>query len=233
MGCNLEDYPPFSLRDDAALRRDMVRALDDHGVSIALGEGFAIRPGTDVRDYEGDLEKMCELGAPRINSYCMERDPGRGLDQLSRLSEMARAAGVENTIEFVPGLPIGDLESALAVVDRIGSPGCRLLIDTMHFIRSGAAPADLVRIDPGKIGYAQICDVPLEPPAMSYGEEAMFERLVPGEGELPLADILAVLPGHVPIGIEIPRRPLAVAGVSPFERLEPCVTATEQLLSAH
>ncbi len=232
MGCNLEGYPPFSLRDDVALRRDMISAMKDNGVSIALGEGFGLRPGTDVRAFASDLELMCELGVPRINSYCMEPDLGRGLDQLSLLSEMAGAVGIEHTIEFVPGLTIGDLPTALAAVDHVASAGCRLLIDTMHLIRSGASAADLAGIDPGKIGYAQICDVPLASPGISYGEEAMFERRVPGEGELPLAEILAALPRTIPVGIEIPRRSLATAGTTPFERLEPCVRATAQLLDA-
>lgn len=230
MGCNLEGYPPFSLRDDAGLRRDMIRAMNDNGVSIALGEGFPIKPGADVRDLQGDLELMCELGARRINSYCLERDLDRSFDQLSVLAEMARAVDVQNTIEFVPGLPIGDLATAVSAVDYVASPGCTLLVDTMHLIRSGASVSDLAAIAPVKIGYTQICDVPLAPPDMSYGEEAMFERLVPGEGELPLAEIFSVLPRNIPVGIEIPSRSLAQAGRAPYERLEPCVRATARLL---
>ncbi len=232
MGCNLEGYPPFSLRDDAGLRRDLVRALGDNGVSIALAEGFGIRPGTEVRDFAGDLEYVRELGAPRINSYCMEPDLGRAFDQLARLAEMADALGMQNTVEFVPGLSVGDLPTAVAAVEHAARPGCRLPIDTMHLIRSGAGAADLAAIDPGKFGYAQICDVPLQSPGMSYGEEAMFERLVPGEGDLPLAEIFAALPRDIPVGIEVPRRSLVQQGRSPFERLEPCVRATARILDA-
>lgn len=31
------DYPAFSLRDDAALRREMIAAMRDRGISISLG----------------------------------------------------------------------------------------------------------------------------------------------------------------------------------------------------
>lgn len=48
-------YPPFSLRDDADLRRDMRTAMDDCGVSISLGEGFLIVPGTDCHTFAADL----------------------------------------------------------------------------------------------------------------------------------------------------------------------------------
>lgn len=38
-------YPPFSLKDDAALRKDLLAAMDDRGVTISLGDGFLVRPG--------------------------------------------------------------------------------------------------------------------------------------------------------------------------------------------
>jgi sugar phosphate isomerase/epimerase len=59
----------------------------------------------------------------------------------------------------------------------------------------------------------------------------MFERLVPGEGDLPLRDILAALPADIVIEIEVPQRSLALAGVSPIERLRPCVEAARRLLA--
>jgi sugar phosphate isomerase/epimerase len=62
-------------------------------------------------------------------------------------------------------------------------------------------------------------------------EEAMFERMVPGEGELPLHDILSVLPRDIVVELEVPQRTLALAGISPFDRLRPCVDAARRLLS--
>jgi sugar phosphate isomerase/epimerase len=62
-------------------------------------------------------------------------------------------------------------------------------------------------------------------------EEAMFERMVPGEGELPLHALLSVLRGDVVIEIEVPQRSLALDGVSPIDRLRPCVAAARRLLS--
>jgi len=43
--------------------------------------------------------------------------------------------------------------------------------------------------------------------------------MVPGEGELPLTDILSVLPHDIVLEIEVPRRSLALAGVSPIDRV--------------
>jgi hypothetical protein len=59
----------------------------------------------------------------------------------------------------------------------------------------------------------------------------MFDRLVPGEGELPLLDILKALPPEVVIGLEVPRLSLAEAGVSHADRMRPCVQAARGLLA--
>ncbi|MGO9181457.1 MAG: hypothetical protein ACLQAX_00200, partial [Mycobacterium sp.] len=55
--------------------------------------------------------------------------------------------------------------------------------------------------------------------------------MVPGEGELPLLEILSALPRDVVIEIEVPRRSLALAGVSPIDRLRPCVEAARRFFS--
>src|SRR5262245_30495967 len=55
-------YPPFSLRDDPALRRETIAALRDRGVRISLGDGFVVRKGVDIRDSARDIAIMAELG---------------------------------------------------------------------------------------------------------------------------------------------------------------------------
>jgi hypothetical protein len=53
-------YPPFSLKDDLRLRRQVLAALDDRGVSISLGEGMVIVPHADVSNLAPDLDVMAE-----------------------------------------------------------------------------------------------------------------------------------------------------------------------------
>ena len=114
--------------------------------------------------------------------------------------------------------------------DHVGRPEFRLLIDTMHLVRSGSGAADLAAIDPDHVGYAQLNDTTLRPRTDNYMEEAIYERMVPGDGELPLHDILSALPADVVIELEVPRRSLALAGVSPIDRLRPCVDAARRLM---
>ena len=239
LGCNcistglssMPGYPPFSLRDNKALRRELIAAMRDRGVSISLGEGCIVRPGRDIRDLAGDLDIFQELGAERINTVSMDPDLSRSLDQFGVLAEMSAARGMESSIELCPVLTINTLASAVAAVRQVGRRDFTLLLDTMHLGRSGATLAEIAALDPAMIGYIQLSDAPLKPTNPSYMDEATFDRMVPGEGELPLRDYLSVLPRDLVVSLEVPSRSLERAGLSLQERLERCVKAARALLN--
>ncbi|GAB3010219.1 sugar phosphate isomerase/epimerase family protein [Mycobacterium bourgelatii] len=223
-------YRPFTLRD-TALRMELRAVLNHRGVSISLGDGFLVLPDADTADYGGDLDVLAELGTPRINVVSLDPDLGRTFDQLATLAELAAERGIVTNLEPVPGLTVGDLPTALAAVKHVARQDFVLLIDTMHLVRSGARAAEVAALEPGYIGYAQINDTTLRPRGDNYMDEAMFERMVPGEGDLPLRDILSALPRDIIIEIEVPQRSLAMDGVGPIDRLRPCVAAARRLLA--
>jgi len=225
-------YDPFSLRDDAALRREMSAAMRDRGVSISLGEGCTVLPDANASAYSADLDIMAGLGITRISTVSLDRDLNRSFDQFGVLAEMAGARDMEVVLEPCPVLTVSDLATALAALDHVGRPNFTLLIDTMHLVRSGSGAADLAALDPSLIGYVQLCDAPLDPVVSSYAEESLFERMVPGEGEMPLREILAVLPLGRVIGLEVPMRGAAEAGMGPEDRLRRCVDGARRLLTA-
>ncbi|CAN7605894.1 TIM barrel protein [Phenylobacterium sp. LjRoot219] len=231
MDYNPHGYAGWSLRD-AGARREMIRAMDDCGVSLSGGEGFLVQPGADARAANlANFEAMAELGATRVNSVSFEPDFQRNVEQFGVLAETAAEFGIETMIEFVPIFAVADLATAHRIVQAVGRPDLRLMIDTMHVGRCGAAAQDLAAIKPEAIGYVQLCDCPLQPVIPDYLEEAMYQRLAPGDGELPLREMLAALPRDRIVGLEIPLRSEAEAGVEPRESLARCVAAATRLLS--
>jgi sugar phosphate isomerase/epimerase len=226
---NPHGYEPYSLRDDASLRHRMLRAMRERGVSISLGEGFAVRPGVEMTGFAADLDIMGELGVTRVNTVSMDPDLPRTLLEFGVLIDMASERGMETTIEFAPSLTIRDLDAALAAIRYVDRPGFRLLVDTMHLVRAGFGPADLAAIDPALIGYVQLSDHTLLQRGALYGVDTV-ERMVPGEGELPLREILAVIPADVVIGLEVPMRSRAEGGESSEGRARRCVQAARILL---
>lgn len=226
---NPHDYPDWSLRSNVSLRHEMIAMMADHDVTIGLCEGFSVARDRSARDQTVDLDLAAALGSQRINAVSTERDLNLAMDGFAVLAEMAAERGLETVIEIGPG-PIVTLEAALQAVRHVGRPDFKLLIDTMHFFRFGGTTEALAQVDPRVIGYVQLCDAPLRPQYPTYMEEALHERLVPGQGELPLVEFARLIPHAVVVSCEVPRRSLAEAGIGPRERVAPCIESTRTLL---
>jgi sugar phosphate isomerase/epimerase len=224
-------FPSWSLREDAALRREMQAALRDLGVAVTAASGFALRAEADVREQARDMDLAAELGARQAASVGMDPDLARAHDQLAILTEMAVDRGLEVVLDYAPHQAINNLQGALAALRHTGSPHALLSVDAMHVFRSGGTAAELAALDPRLIGYAQICDAPRAGPLADYGPETLFARKVPGEGELPLADFIAALPPEVAIGVEVPiRAEVEKVGLRPV--IQRAVAASRRLLAA-
>lgn len=219
----------FSLKDDVDLRRRMISALDERGVFISLGEGFIVTPESDLADQGANLEVMAELGATQVNAVTMDPDLDRSFDQFGLFAELAAQHGMETTMEFSPGLTVTNLGTALDAVRHVGRPDFRVLIDTMHVPRSGGSAQQLAIVDPALIGYVQLSDATLNQRNVVYRDDSS-DRSVPGEGELPLVDIMAALAPDLVVGVEAPMRSKAAAGVSPQECARLAVEGARRVL---
>jgi sugar phosphate isomerase/epimerase len=109
------------------------------------------------------------------------------------------------TIEFFPSEGINSFERVLQVIDSIGGGKAKVLLDSMHFFRTGGTLEKLEAAGTDVVGYVQLADAPNTPPGESYFMDAMFARDVPGEGGLPLRELIAALPADMPISVEVPR----------------------------
>jgi len=236
---NPHGYPAWDLTTDPALVRATKAALEECSVRLGQAEGFLIMPGIEIADSEAMLDMMTGLGAPAVNAVVIEQDRARALDQFSTLAQMAEKRGQIAMVEFMPMMAPGNLGQALDFIAASGAPNGRVMLDSMHFYRSGSETSELAAIDQSRIGYIQLCDVPMPKTAgamteemmQAYGEEARHDRLCPGEGDLPLADFLDALPRDLTVGLEIPMLAKAEAGISPEEALRPCVKAARDLLA--
>ena len=229
---NPEGYPDYSLVTDRALRRDIARCLDDEGVSIALVDGFAVFKGRPIEDHWPALDMLAEVGVTRINTVSFDA-PERTIDETAKLVEKAASYGLTVTIESCPVLTTKTLAEAIALIELVAQPNFKLLIDTMHVSRTGEA-GRLATLDPLLIDYVQISDGPLAMPATDteYMDEAMNERRIPGEGEMPLVDMLRSIRPDVVVSGEVPLRSLREAGISSLDRAMRVVTGIRHLLGA-
>ena len=226
---NPDSYPAWSLRSDPMLRREMLAAMSDTGVTPSLCEGFAIRPETDADALVPDLDLAAELKCRCINLGSAERDKSRAIAQFAAIAELAMQRGILVTAEI--GMPpLVTLAAGLRLIDQVGHPNFRLLLDSMHFFRMGSALADLAG-HADAIGYVQLADAPCANGTLPYMEEALHERLPPGAGELPLAELIPLLPAGVVMGVEVPQRSLASARIGPDERVGGVVRTARALVN--
>ena len=108
-----------------------------------------------------------------------------------------------------------------------------ICLDPLHLARSGGSPADVKALDPKYLPYAQISDGvldPGEPDLARLGKLGLGTRAMPGEGMLPLREILAALPRDIPLSVELPHA-LAPQGTSARDWAKMTLESTRKFLA--
>jgi len=117
-------------------------------------------------------------------------------DALGPFCERAAAAGITVALEFLPGTGIPDLERALRIVEAVAAPNLGITLDTWHWARTRGTLADIRALAPGVIKDFQISDRAANQDALPDSEQ--WGRLLPGEGVLPLAQIIRAVRANAP-----------------------------------
>lgn len=224
---NAAVYRPWSLLDNPALLARTQQAMAEHGVKLAIGEGFLIRPDVPAETHGPALDLMAQLSALRVNAVNLGGAGPAAIEAFAQFAELARERGMRTTVEFLPMLAPATLGQALQFAKQAG---VEVLVDAMHFFRTGGSLDELADIDGALIGHVQICDVPMPAIDPDYGREASQDRLPPGEGNLPLGRFLAALPQDVMVGLELPMMSRASATPDMRQLLAPSVAACRRLL---
>jgi sugar phosphate isomerase/epimerase len=203
--------PPYDVLHDTPLLRETLARLADTGVSVIDTEFLRFEPGIPVGVPEGFLEVSARLGAKNVLVMSAEPDEARTLERFEELCDRAAPYGLHVCLEFAIYTGVKTLAQAARLVQRSKRPNAAVLIDALHFSRSGGTPADVPRVDPALFRYVQVCDAVPDMPRDVEGliREARTGRLLPGEGNLPLAALVAALPAGTPVSVEAPCRATA------------------------
>jgi len=226
--------PPYDVLHEGPLLRETLRRLDDTGVSVFDTEFLRFEPEHPVGIPEGFLEVSARLGAKHVLVMSAEPEEARTLERFADLCDRAATYGLHVGLEFAIYTGVRTLAHAARLVKESGRANASVLIDALHFSRSGGLPSDVATVDPALFRYAQICDAgpdmprPDDTPVLI--REARTGRLLPGEGVLPLADLIAALPAGVPLAIEAPNR--ATAALPALERARRAHRALSTLTGA-
>lgn len=186
---------------------DTLKALLDQAgvrpVSINSIEFITFRPPQEYEAIRARCRALCQLaaslGAAKIVVVPSPTPEGaswptiraESVQVLRDLSELAAPYGVRLAFEFLgfPWCSVRTLEQCWEIVRETDRDNVGLVIDTCHFFAGGSGLAAIEAVDPGSIFIFHINDVEDRPKETIQDAH----RLLPGEGVIPLDDILARL----------------------------------------
>ncbi len=182
-------------------RVEEVRALlDQLGLkrpsAIHLKNWSTAAGGSSTADWDQvrrRLEVAAAIGAQHIVAG-PPHDPldfNRLAEDYHRLLEMSLQYGVPASLEYL-GFTQGlfRLEQAWEVLQKVNHPQATLVVDTWHNFRGESDPATLAQIPPERISIVHWNDAPSGIPRQKQTDN---DRVMPGDGILPLAQVAQTL----------------------------------------
>lgn len=219
----------------AGLLRETRARLGDSGLVLLDVEVVWLKPGPPDPDHFRCIDIGVELGAKNVLVVSSDPDAGATAAKLTALCAHAAPGGMRVALEFGLFTDVKTIGQALRIVEAVTHPAIALLVDPLHLARSGGSPAAVANVPRSLLPYAQFCDAmaagPRSDDAAGIIEEAVDGRLQPGEGALPLIDLLRALPLDLPLSIELRSKALREAHPDPRERAAVTARATRAFLA--
>jgi sugar phosphate isomerase/epimerase len=204
------------------------RRLDATGLVALDVEPIILGPEGDPGD--ALVDAAGEIGARFILLASRWRDHDAAVARTAALCERARPLGVTIAVEFLPPFAVGTLAQAVAFAAAVAAANCGVLVDTLHLDRSRGTVAELAEVPRAVLPYLQLADAPAAW-GPDWRDEALHGRLLPGEGDLPLVDVLRVV-ADVPVSVELRSRALMDGYPDAVERARVVLAATARTLAA-
>ena len=190
----------------AQTTRAVRRQCGEAGVTLLDLEVAWIMPGPPDPWLTQLVDIAAELGA--ANLLCVSSDPDRAATaaKFQAMVDRASGTGVRNNLEFGLFTAVKTIHAARGVLEAVEGDAKALLVDTLHWSRSGGSVDDLAAIPRAWLSYCQPCDAPAVPPDLAdfdaIIDDAINRRMALGTGGLEIGKMLNALPDHLPLAVE-------------------------------
>lgn len=225
------DRRDWDLIGDTRCRRETMHRCAETGVRVDVVEAFFVRSDTQVAAFEPALDSGAALGAGRVVMLVQIEELQLRLERAHCFCELAERCGLSVLLEYTPRMSYRTVEEAAAFIDALGRSSLSIEADCLHTFRGGTSLASL-RANRTRIGRAQLNDGPAEIDVANGRYEAVAERQIPGDGELPVVDFVRALPPDIVIGVEVPQSAAAARGVDAKTRVRLAVEGTRRVLQS-
>jgi sugar phosphate isomerase/epimerase len=228
MWCERETWTSATTRAIRAQARDA-------GVALLDCEVAWIMPGPPDPWLTEIVHIAAELGAK--NLLCVSSDPDMPATtaKFQAMVDAAKGTGVRINLEFGIFTEVKTLAMARAVLEGVEGDAKALLVDTLHWARSGGTAEDLAAIPHEWLSYCQPCDAPAQGPDITNFDaiidDAINRRMPLGQGGLPLGAMVDALPDTLPMAIEERSAALRDAFPDLIERARECARTSRAWLA--
>jgi len=220
---------------NAAALRKTKAVVAEYDLKVLDSEVVWIPEGGKLTDdHRLIVDAALELQAANILVVSAEPDKSCTAEAMHQLCEWAAPGNIRIALEFLMITAVQSMDEALDIITRADHPAAALLIDTIHFQRADHQTSDLLSVDDRLLPYTQICDGNLACTANfeNYLEDAVDLRSAPGEGQLPVADIIKALPTDIPLSLEIRSKAYRDKFPDPVARAKAVRTISSDYLTA-
>ena len=207
-------------RDEGLSDADLRHMLADSGIEIAdLDPLLTWVPGESESEGPDGLKFAREeefyaiadaVGGRSINlaqPFSDSIDIDAAAEAIAGVCDRAADHGLLITLEFLPWTGVSDAAIAWEIVRLADRPNATVMVDSWHHFRGPCDHSQLRAIPGDKIGGVQLNDAPrLLPTDRTIIEESMDGRCLPGEGDIPLVEIVQALDAsgtQAPFGLEV------------------------------
>lgn len=195
--------PYYELPKGSKSAAEFRALLDSEGMSVFDIEFFVIDPQFDAAAVEAIVAAAADIGARRLSACGDDADRQRLVDNLGSFCTVAARHGMAVDLENMGWRTVSTYRESATIINDCAQTNAGVLVDAIHFFRNGG---NINEIDRNIVRHVQLCDVSGAPPATPEGliNEARSGRLAPGEGLLPLHDLLAAVGDGAAISVEVP-----------------------------
>jgi sugar phosphate isomerase/epimerase len=198
--------PEYPIEIGNPLFNAIRESMQATGVNVDVVEVVVLSRNSQISDLLPMLEAAHALGAKRVLCNGDDTDKDAIAEKFAELCDLSHPLGMAVELEFMRfRRGIQTLGDASYVVQKANRLNGYVVMDALHFFRSGGSLDDLKVEGSLRLSSIQLCDAPKDPPSEDeLAMEARNCRLPLGEGELPLKELMDAMPKGIDLAIEIP-----------------------------
>lgn len=193
----------FAYLEGGGSLREVQDRLAGHGLvvpSMIAIMGFVGNEEAGRLERVGEARRRMEqargLGAPFIvaSPPLGRTDLARCGQDYAELLTMGREIGIRPAMEFLGFVEhVNSIGTAREIMERSGDPSATIVIDWFHMVRGDGRDTifeDLRALRGEQIAIVHLDDVPYQKP---FGEMTDGDRVYPGDGDIPIAQLFETL----------------------------------------